>query len=95
MIRHTAPSITSYITEMFNKSLSLRSIPSEWKMSHITPIYKDGDPAQACNYRPISLLSLLSKILERIVQMKCLLSFILTPSYLIASLVFVQVVCFT
>ena len=53
---------------MFNKSLSLRRIPSEWKMSHITPIYKDGDPAQACNYRLISLLSLLSKILERIVH---------------------------
>ena len=61
-------------------------------MSHITPIYKDGDPTQACNYRPISLLSLLPKILVRIVHNEVLLSFILTPSYLIDSLVFIQVV---
>ena len=58
---------------MFNKSLSLGRIPSEWKISYITPIYKDGDPG---NYRPISLLSLLSKILDKnLYIMKCLLSY--------------------
>ena len=88
-IRHTAPSITSYITEMFNKSLSFGYIPSEWKMSYITPIYKDVDPAQACNYRPISFCP---KFWKELYIMKCLLSFILAPSYLTASLVIVPLV---
>ena len=76
MIRHTAPYITSYITEMFNNSLSLGCIPSEWKMSYITPIYKDGDPAQVCNYRPIPFCP---KLWNDLYIMKCLLSFILLP----------------
>ena len=67
---------------MFKKSLSLGRIPSKWI---IPPFYKDGDPAQACNYR-------LESFSSRIVHNKCLLSFILVPSYLIARLVFIQVV---
>ena len=88
-IRHTAPSITSYITEMFNKSLSFGYNPSEWKMSYITPICKDFDPAQACNYRPISFCP---KFWKELYIMKCLLSFTLAPAYLTASLVIVQLV---
>ena len=44
---------------------SLGELPDEWKVSRITPIPKHGDRTNPSNYRPISLLSILSKLLEK------------------------------
>ena len=44
------------------------TFPSEWKKAKVTPIYKDGDKSDVSNYRPISVLPILSKILERAVH---------------------------
>ena len=65
MLRQTAHTISPYLTTTFNQSLSQGKFPTSWKTSNITPIFKTGDPASATNYRPISLLSLISKSLER------------------------------
>lgn len=43
-------------------------MPASWKTANVTPILKSGDPSVATNYRPISLLSLVSKVLERIIH---------------------------
>ena len=73
MLRNTASAITSTLTKLFNKSLSTGAVPSEWKLSNITPVFKGkGDPYCVANYRPISLLSLPSKVLERIVHNRLL-----------------------
>ena len=53
----------SYIV---NLSLSLGIFPNSLKIAKIIPIYKKDDPTQITNYRPISLLPSVSKILERI-----------------------------
>ena len=37
------------------------------KLGKLTPIYKKGDPLDKSNYRPVSILSLLSKVYERII----------------------------
>ena len=50
---------------MFNISISLGELHDEWKLSRITPIPKHGDCTNPSNYRPISLLSILSKLLEK------------------------------
>ena len=42
-------------------------IPAQWKIHKIIPIFKFGDPSLVNNYRPISLLSNTSKVLERLV----------------------------
>ena len=68
MLRSTASSITPTITRIFNESLKQMKVPDHWKMSNVTPIPKSGDPTSPTNYRPISLLSLVSKVLERIVH---------------------------
>ena len=75
MLRNTASSITSTLTKLFNKSLSTGEVPSEWKLSNITPVFKGkGDPCCIANYRPISLLSLPSKVLENNRRLKFLLA---------------------
>ena len=56
------------LTKLFNKSLSLSKFPKLWKEANISPIYKrKGTASDSQNYRPISLLCCLSKILEKIV----------------------------
>ncbi len=52
----------SSLTTIFNASLHLGRVPSAWKNSNVTPIFKSGDAGLALNNRPISLLSLVSKI---------------------------------
>ena len=44
------------------------SLPSQWKLSNVVPIFKKGDSKQVSNYRPISLLCIASKIMERIIH---------------------------
>ena len=70
MLRGCASTISSYLSTLFNLSLSTGIVPTAWKTSNITPVYKDGDPKLASNYRPISLLSIPSKLLERIIYNK-------------------------
>ena len=41
--------------------------PTKWKISEIAPIFKDGDKQDVSNYRPISLLSAVSKLLEKLI----------------------------
>ena len=61
----SAPSIASSLTTIFNLSLSLGSFPGLWKKAKVSPIFKDGSLFDRSNYRPISVLAILSKILER------------------------------
>ena len=50
-----------------NTSLNKGCVPSEWKSARITPLFKGGDLTNPMNYRPISVLCVLSKVLEKIV----------------------------
>lgn len=56
------------LTHVFNLSLSNGTFPDCWKKAAVTPIYKSGPKNTPSNYRPISLLSIVSKLLEKIVQ---------------------------
>ena len=59
--------IAPSLCELFNMSLALGVVPLQWKMANITPVHKCEDPTLATNYRSISLLCTLSKVLERCV----------------------------
>ncbi len=58
------------VHHLFSLSLQSCKIPSEWKVHCIIPIYKSGDKNMVSNYRPISLLCVISKVLERIIYDK-------------------------
>ena len=55
---------------LFSLSLKSGKIPTEWKVHCIVPVYKSGDKCSIANYRPISLLCSVSKVLERLVYDK-------------------------
>ena len=65
MLKATAHSIFKSVTYLFNKSLELGEIPQKWKLSAVNPIPKGKEKGRASNYRPISLLSILSRLIER------------------------------
>ena len=68
MLKSTAASIAPAITNLFNISLSHGKVPSEWKTACVTPIPKSSKLSDHANFRPVSLLSILSKLLEKYVQ---------------------------
>ena len=52
---------------MFNTSLETNQFPDFWKNARITPIFKEGDGAVKSNYRPISVLPVISRLFEKLV----------------------------
>ena len=67
MLKMTVTSITKPMTRLFNKSLRDNLIPNIWKRANVSPIFKKGDPHLCNNYRPVSLLSVVGKCLEKCV----------------------------
>ena len=66
-----APNVlTPSITFMINKSIETGVFPSAWKNAKVNPIYKTGDKDDVNNYRPISILPTLSKVIEKWAETK-------------------------
>ena len=65
VLKHTAPYIAPSVTKLFNLSIRSGQVPTNWKRSLVVPVPKSSDRSSPANYRPISLLSILSKTLER------------------------------
>ena len=53
------------LSTVFNQSISQGAFPSDWKIARIVPIPKNPEKSLTKNYRPISILPLISKLLER------------------------------
>ena len=65
MLKAVATNISAPVTKLFNLSISTGMFPNKWKVSSVVPIPKSADKRNPGNYRPISLLPVLSKLLER------------------------------
>ena len=59
--------VTHSLLPLYKNSLISGSLPCDWKLSRVTPVFKNGNPCDVNNYRPISLLSIPGKILEAVV----------------------------
>ena len=74
LLKEAVHQLTCPLCKLFNLSLSIGVLPSDWKKANVTPVYKNNNPNDVKNYRPISLLSVISKCMERCVY-KYVLSF--------------------
>ena len=70
LLKRTADSIKRPLCSLFNRSLSCGIFPADWKLANLSPIFKANDKQDPSNYRPISLLSNIGKMLERLVFIK-------------------------
>ena len=61
------PFIENSLAFMFNTSIETSMFPDAWKIARFTPIYKNGDKADKSNYRPISVLPVISRLFEKLV----------------------------
>jgi hypothetical protein len=70
LLIETSEQIAPSVTLLFNKSLEEGVFPDEWKLAYIVPVYKKDNRQYVENYRPISLLTIISKVLERCVLVR-------------------------
>ena len=56
------------LAQLFQQSLSSGKLPLDWISSNVVPVHKKGDKHLPSNYRPISLTSIVVKIMERIIH---------------------------
>lgn len=68
VLKESKDYIKTPLATLFNNSLNTSIFPSQWKQANVTPVYKKEDPASPGNYRPISLLSCIGKVMERCVH---------------------------
>ena len=69
------------LTQLFNNSIDKSEIPSDMKLANVSPLFKKNDSTMKQNYRPISVLSSISKVFERIMfkQISLFMTNILSP----------------
>ncbi len=81
LLKETIEDIIETLTHIINQSLSKGVVPNKMKVAKVIPIHKSSDPSILKSYRPISLLPVFSKILEKVVCSK-LSSFLTANSVL-------------
>lgn len=69
MLIHLGPKAQKKLLQIFNDSWRSGLTPQTWKVATMIPVYKKGkDKTKAVSYRPISLLSCIGKLMERLVN---------------------------
>ena len=68
LLRDAGKELTPSITFLLNKSLNDETVPALRKVAYVTPLQKTDDKLLVENYRPISVLPALSKVIERVVH---------------------------
>lgn len=66
-VKEAVAEIAKPLAILVNRSLQSAQFPNAEKIARITPVYKSGEKTQLDNYRPISILPVFSKVLEKLV----------------------------
>ena len=66
VLQMAAPVVAPSLTAIFNMSIDTQQFPSKWKTAKVIPLFKKGQRSLLDNYRPISILPVVSKLMERI-----------------------------
>ena len=68
ILKETVEQICTPLAHVFNMSLQEGIVPLEWKGANIIPLFKKGSRNKSVNYRPVSLTSVICKVLETIIR---------------------------
>ena len=67
ILKEGAVELAPILMFIYNESLTKGIFPQDWKRANVIPLFKKGNRHEINNYRPVSLLSVLGKVFERIV----------------------------
>jgi hypothetical protein len=66
-VRDSAPMISEPLSHIINLSIIQGSVPDDLKSARVVPLFKKNDKTEVGNYRPVSILSVVSKVLEKVI----------------------------
>ena len=67
-LREVCVEIAGALTEIFQMSLETGIVPEDWRIAHVVPLFKKGSRSKPGNYRPVSLTSVVGKLMESILR---------------------------
>lgn len=70
LLKELSSEISEPLARMFQNSVNSGVVPSDWKKANISAVHKKGSRAECQNYRPISLTSVVCKVLESLIKDK-------------------------
>ena len=71
VLKNCEPELSYILAELLNKCLKESCFPDRWNLSSVVPVFKNvGERSTAKNYCPVSLLSVVSKVFEKLVNNK-------------------------
>ena len=56
------------LTDIFNSSMESRQVPEDWRVANVTPLFNKGPREELGNHRPVSLTSVVGKVLETLIK---------------------------
>ena len=65
LLKKLAYPLSFQLCGLYNFSFSSGTVPDLWKKANVTPVFKTNDPSDSSNYRPISLLSAVGKVMKK------------------------------
>ena len=69
VLKNCDPELSYMLADLFSMFLKESCFPDCWKVSSVVPVFKNvGERSTATNYRPVSLLSVVSKVFEKLVN---------------------------
>jgi len=60
--------VSKPLTVIFQESYCSGIVPNDWKLADISPLFKKGSKSDPGNYRPVSLTSVVCKVMESIIR---------------------------
>ena len=82
LLHLSADVIAPKLTSLYNASIETSTVPCDWKFARVSPVYKNkGCKLDKNNYRPISVISHVSKIFERLIQVQ-LMEYLIKNEYI-------------
>ena len=67
LLKKTANTVSKSIKSLFKNIGRLHNVPGSWKHGLVSPAFKDGNKSEVKNYRPVTLLNIISKVFEKLV----------------------------
>ena len=71
MLKSCKTAIAPILLYLYNLSIKTRSFPTAWKLTKVRPLYKSGSADDCGNFRPISIIPTIGKVMERLVHSQC------------------------